>query len=85
MIESPPKRGEEQPWRTRVQLPITLEVIPTPPRYTSRMRVDNNTSKEFVCPDEMCGVFQVISSRLWRPWPMALRQLQVTGSLQKDK
>ena len=90
MIESPPERGEKQPRRTRVQLPITLEIIPTPPRYTSHILVDRNESKRSVCPERMCGVFQLYLSGLWRPWPMPLRQLQVlcnnvTGSLQKDK
>ncbi len=32
MIESAPERGEKQPRRTSVKLPITLEIIPTPPR-----------------------------------------------------
>ncbi len=32
MVESAPVRGEKQPRRTSVKLPITLEIIPTPPR-----------------------------------------------------
>ena len=62
VIESPPERGEKQPRRTRVQLPITLEIISTPPRHTSHISVDHNASKRFVCPDRMCGVVQVIVS-----------------------
>ena len=71
MIESPPERGEKQPRRTRVQLPITLEIIPTPPRHASHISVDHNASKRFVCPERMCGVFQVILSGLWRPMAYA--------------
>ena len=32
VVESPPERSEKQPRRTHVKLPITLEIIPTPPR-----------------------------------------------------
>ncbi|CAL5228891.1 g12106 [Coccomyxa viridis] len=32
VVESAPVRGEKQPRRTSVKLPITLEIIPTPPR-----------------------------------------------------
>ena len=35
VIESAPDKEEKQPRRTHVKLPITLEIIPTPPRYVS--------------------------------------------------
>ena len=41
MIESAPMKGEKQPRQTHVKLPITLEIIPTPPRcipFPSRQR-----------------------------------------------
>ena len=33
MVESPPERGEKAPRSTPLTLPISLEVIPTPPRW----------------------------------------------------
>ena len=33
MVESAPEQGEKQPRRTHVKLPVTLDIIPTPPRY----------------------------------------------------
>ena len=33
VVESPPERGEKAPRSTPLTLPISLEVIPTPPRW----------------------------------------------------
>lgn len=32
-VVSPPLRGENQPRRSLVRLPLALDIIPTPPRY----------------------------------------------------
>ena len=43
VIESAPEKGEKQPRRTHVKLPITLEIIPTPPRYVFKFRTRSHT------------------------------------------
>ena len=49
VVESPPERGEKAPRSTPLKLAISLEVIPTPPRW----------GLSHACRDGYCGIVTV--------------------------
>ena len=81
-IESPPERGEKVPRSSAIKMTLTLEVIPTPPRYNSNRAVTYSPVIKLsqCCLDKACSAVLACQRKILPPCLVNMSMQCCTGS-----